>query len=306
MKGVIGRHVVETAGARVLIDEDGPRLETALKGETMFGCMQEMPPPGPMVLSCPVRRRLYGIEEETGDSVLASVRENIQDYGMFTGERRLEDDARTVTFGASEIIADAMKAGMVDCAVMTCDGAGTVLLTRPEVVRAVGAHMTGMVSTSPIEATIEGLRERGAIILNETAAIDQLGGVLRAMEEGFKSIAATVVGRESHLAHQMRVQAGASDVELFIFSCHNTGVCAFTAEILAGFSDVIYACASRPLRELIGPRAKMQMGSGVPVFAMTDAGKRLMLNSAVAMSEPLLLLKRALPDLGPGQPDPLH
>ncbi|MGE4275480.1 MAG: DUF2099 family protein, partial [Candidatus Methanomethylophilaceae archaeon] len=258
MKAVTGSHVVETAGARVAIDEDGVRIEAAVKGSTMFGCTEvcteeDAPRPGPRVKYCPVRTRLYGIEEETNETVIESVRQNIQEYGMFTASRKLQDEKRTVSFGASEIIADAMDSGMVDCAVMVCDGAGTVILTRPDVVRAVGAHMTGLVSTSPIMATIEGLRSLGSIVPFEDARVDQLQGVLRAAKEGFSAIAATIVGRENHLAHQIKTQTKSMDLECYVFACHTTGVCGFSSEVLSGFSDVVYACASKQVRYTIAP-----------------------------------------------------
>ena len=310
MKAVIGSHVVETAGARVAIDEDGIRIEAAVKGSTMFGCTEvcteeEAPKPGPRVKHCPVRSRLYGIEEETNETVIDSIRRNIDEYGMFTSERKLEDTYRTVSFGASEIIADAIDEGLVDCAVMVCDGAGTVILTKPDVVRAVGAHMTGLVSTTAVASTIEGLRSLGSIITDESAGINQLQGVVRAIEEGYRFIAVTVVGRENHLAHQIKTLVKGKDARVFVFACHTTGVCGFSAEILAGFCDVVYACASRQVRHTIAPKAKIQMGSSVPVFGMTDAGKRLMLNSALRMVEPLLLVKETLPSLDSDQPKPL-
>ncbi|MDD3399183.1 MAG: DUF2099 family protein [Candidatus Methanomethylophilaceae archaeon] len=310
MKAVTGSHVVETAGARVAIDEDGIRIEAAVKGSTMFGCTEvcteeNVPKPGPRVKFCPVRSRLYGIQEETDETVIASIQQNIEEYGMYTPMRKLTDQGRTVSFGASEIIADAIADGLVDCAVMVCDGAGTVLLTNPDVVRAVGAHMTGLISTTPIQSTLDGLRAMGSIILDEEGSIDQLQGFGRAVEEGYHSIAVTIVGRENHLAHQIKTQAKGKNVDAHVFACHTTGVCGFSAEILAGFCDVVYACASRQVRHTIAPKAKLQMGSSVPVFGMTDAGKKLMLNSAARMDEPLLLVKERIPNLESDQPRPL-
>ena len=310
MKFITGHHVVETAGARVAIDEKGIRIEAAVSGSTMFGCRpvseggQEQKP-GPMVKYCPLRSRLYGIKEETEQTIVDSVLVNIEEYGMFTGERKIIDDKRTVSFGASEIIADAMISGFVDCAVMVCDGAGTVLIKDPSVVLAVGAHMTGLVSTSPIASTIEGLESRGCIILDEKATINQFEGFSLAIKEGFRSIAVTIVGREYHLAYQIKNFAKEKSVENYVIACHTTGICGFSAEVMGKFSDIVYACASSQVRQTIAPNAKIQIGSSIPVFGMSDGGKRMILNTASRMAEQLVISKGDIPNLNADQPRPL-
>lgn len=308
MNAVTGYHVIETAGARVAIDEKGVRIEAPVKGSTMFGCKMggpEEPKPGPMVKYCALRSRLYGIAEETEQTVIDSVHTNIEEYGMFTANRKLSDDKRTVSFGASEIIADAMISGLVDCAVMVCDGAGTVLIKDPSVVLAVGAHMTGLISTSPIKSTIAGLESRGCIVLSDKATIDQTEGFLLAVKEGFRSIAVTIVGLEYHLAHKLKALSKEKSVECLVFACHTTGICGFSAEVMGQFSDVVYACASKQVRLTIAPKAKIQIGSSLPVFGMTDNGKRLILNTAFRMDEQLVLTKEKIPSLNENQPRPL-
>jgi len=180
-----------------------------------------------------------------------------------------------------------------------------VLVNDPNVALAVGAHMTGLVSTSPIKSTIEGLRSLGCIVLDDKAKIDQTEGVLLAAREGFHSIAVTIVGREYHLAHKIKTLAKEKSIESYVLACHTTGVCGFSAEVIGQFSDVVYACASKQVRYTIAPRAKIQIGSSIPVFGMTDGGKRMILNTASRMDEQLVLLKEKIPHLNENQPRPL-
>ena len=72
---------------------------------------------------------------------------------MYGPNRVLELDEKPVSFGASEILMDAMAEGLVDAAVVVCEGAGTVVVARPEVLQAVGAHMTGLIKTEPIKGS---------------------------------------------------------------------------------------------------------------------------------------------------------
>ena len=115
----------------------------------------------PQVRCCPLRRNLYGIQEESRETVQRVLEGHMQELGMYGPERVLELQKMPVSFGASEILADAMKEGLVDAAVLVCEGAGTVVATRPEVLQAIGAHMTGLVKTEPIKEIQNGLGEEG-------------------------------------------------------------------------------------------------------------------------------------------------
>jgi hypothetical protein len=87
-----------------------------------------------------------------------------------------------VSFGASEMIMDAMRDGLLDAAVSVCEGVGTVVITRPDLVEMVGAHMTGIVSTSPIPEVRKSLLRRGSFILDKKCTIDQVKGFQRAVK----------------------------------------------------------------------------------------------------------------------------
>ncbi len=100
----------------------------------------------PLIRRCPLREDLYGFQEESRETVRQALEGHMREMGMYGPDRVLETDRRPVSFGASEIIMDGLIEGLVDAAVVVCEGAGTVVAMRPEVLQAVGAHMTGHIS----------------------------------------------------------------------------------------------------------------------------------------------------------------
>lgn len=280
----MAEHLVEMAGALVRL-RDG-------KIEVLSD---------PAVRWCPLRSGLYGIEEESRATVEAVLRSHMEGLGMYGPDRVLELKERPVSFGASEMIADAMRSGLVDAAVVVCEGAGTVVAARPEVVAALGAHMTGLVKTEPIENVQAGLRERGCILLDDRGTIDQVEGYKRALAAGFERIVVTITGRRAFEAGEIRKTAAASAAGSasgkgpVIFAVHNLGVSEEDARLLAETCDVVWACASRPVREVVGKRARLQIGVSIPVYALTDMGKRLVLNRALHFDESLVMHRATLP-----------
>ena len=158
----------------------------------------------PGIRCCPLRQNLYGIQEESRETVQHVLQGHMQELGMYGPNRVLELQEEPVSFGASEILADAMREGLVDAAVLVCEGAGTVVATRPEVLQAIGAHMTGLVKTEPIKEIQEGLVEKGCILLDRLGTIDQIQGFERAKAAGFKKIAVTVAGSRAADAEALR------------------------------------------------------------------------------------------------------
>ena len=140
----------------------------------------------PLISCCPLRRDLYGIEKESRETVERVLLSHMQELGMYGPNRVLELQEKPVSFGASEILMDAMKEGLVDAAVVVCEGVGTVVATRPNVLQAVGAHMTGLIETEPIAEIQEGLTKRGCLLLDRQATIDQLQGYQKAAAAGFR------------------------------------------------------------------------------------------------------------------------
>ncbi len=130
----------------------------------------------PKIRCCPLRQDLYGITLESRETVAKVLQKHMQDLGMYGPGRVLELQEKPVSFGASEILADAIVSGLVDAAVLVCEGAGTVIATRQEVLQAIGAHMTGLVKTEPIKEIQDGLEKRGCILLDRLGTVDQVQG----------------------------------------------------------------------------------------------------------------------------------
>jgi len=288
----LAEHLVEMAGALVRV-RDG-------KVEVLSD---------PKVKWCPLRGDLYGHEAEYRKTVESVLKSHIEELGMYGPDRVLELSERPVSFGASEMIADGMKEGLVDVAVVVCEGAGTVIAKRPEVVAALGAHMTGLVRTEPIEEIQAGLRERGCILLDDRCTIDQVEGYRRALDAGFEGerIVVTITGRRAFESEEIRKIASSSAGDgPVIFAVHNLDVTEDQARVLAESCDVVWACASRSVRDVVGKRATLQIGISIPVYALTDRGKRLVLNRALHFDESLVMHRATLP-FGPEEklPEPL-
>ena len=268
------------------------------------GKVEVLPEPG--IRCCPLRRDLYGIQEESRETVQQVLQSHMKELGMYGPERVLELQEEPVSFGASEILADAMREELMDAAVVVCDGAGTVVATRPEVLQAIRAHMTGLVKTEPIKEIQEGLVEKGCTLLDRKGTMDQVRGFEKAASLGFKKIAVTVAGSRTAEAEALRKRDLELGTHSIILAVHTTGISESEALALAESCDLVWSCASRAVREVVGKRAKMQIGISIPVFALTQEGKRLILNRALHYSGPLVLHRAGLPLAPEGkQPEPL-
>lgn len=283
------KHSLEMAKALVLIDDGKIEVLT-----------------DPQIRCCPLRKDLYGISEESRDTVENILKSHIEDLGMYSSKRVLELNERPVSFGASEILADAMDEGLIDAAVVVCEGAGTVIATKPEVLQAIGAHMTGLLRTEPIAEVQEGLEEKGCILLDRLCTIDQVRGFERATEAGFSKIAVTIAGKNAFVAEKLKELGGIAGREPIILAVHTTGISETEAEELADSCDLVWSCASRAVRDVVGKKARLQIGISIPVFALTKTGKRLVLNRAINFDDGLVINRASLPVVPEGkQPEPL-
>ncbi|MCU0637106.1 MAG: DUF2099 family protein [Methanothrix sp.] len=258
----------------------------------------------PLIASCPLRRDLYGIEEESRESVERVLRSHMDEMGMYGPARVLELEEQPVSFGASEILADGMRGGLVDAAVLVCEGAGSVIATRPDVLQAIGAHMTGLIQTEPIPEIQDGLEARGCILLDRKGGIDQLKAFEKAASEGFKKIAVTLAGCTAwDAAAAIRARGVELGAEPIILAVHTSGITEGQAAQLTQSCDLVWSCASKAVRDVAGREALLQMGISIPVFALTMTGKRLLLNRAVHFKQPLVMHKSSLP-LAPEEKQP--
>jgi len=77
--------------------------------------------------------------------------------------------------------------------------------TDGRLVQAIGARLTGIIKTSPVNEIIGHIEKEGCIVLDNTSAcVDQVEGVERAIELGFKRVAVTVAGFQSEAMTEIR------------------------------------------------------------------------------------------------------
>ena len=223
----MSEHLLEMAKARVRV-KDG-KIEVLTD---------------PIISCCPLRRDLYGIEKESRETVERVLQGHMQELGMYGPERVLELQEKPVSFGASEILMDAMAEGLVDAAVVVCEGAGTVVATRPDVLQAVGAHMTGLIKTEPIAEIQEGLAKRGCLLFDRQATVDQVRGYEKAVAAGFQRIAVTIAGTNADEATALRELGAKLGARPFLLAVHTTGISEAQASVLAQACDLVWSCVS--------------------------------------------------------------
>jgi putative methanogenesis marker protein 8 len=285
MTGHNDEHIIEANGRARIVIRNGDVVEV---GE-------------PLIRNCPLAQRFaHPIPEMNKEHIAANIRYRIAAFGMCTPDRQVEDDREFVGFGASEILSFGMKMGLIDAVVLACDGAGTVIVTRPSMVQGIGGRMSGLVSTTPYSSVISRIKAGGGIVLDpEDATMDQVAGVARAVEEGFTWIAVTAALPEDALAIRRMFP------DVMIVGVHVTGLSYDESQALVAASDLVTACASGHIREIAGKKALVQAGVSIPVFAMTKKGKELLIEKIRQSDDPVLIKPTKLPSLGGNQPDPL-
>ena len=255
----------------------------------------------PAIETCPLAERFaIPVHRITPEAVSENFSNRISSYGMCTPERQVRGSGEFVGFGASELISAGLNLGILDCAVIACDGAGTVIVKDPELVQGIGGRMSGLVKTSPIPLVIEHIEREGGIVLDPgSAKIDQEAGVVSAHSLGYRNVAVTT----ANAGEAARIRSLYPGV--LIIAVHTTGISREEAEEYSKNADLITACASYWVREIAGRRALLQAGNAVPVFAMTKKGKNLVLDKLKATDEPVYVKTTRLPVKGDVQPHPL-
>lgn len=278
-------HIIEAIGRCRVLVRDGKVIEVGK----------------PIIADCPLAKRFaFPVPEITPEAVKANIEHRIRAFGMCTPAREVLDTRPFVGFGASELISFGIKAGLLDAAVIACDGAGTVVATTPEMVQGIGGRMSGLVSTSPHSSVIERIEQNGGYVLDPgNARIDQQSGVALAHLKGFRRIAVTVAAPAE--AEAIR----AAYPHSLIVAVHVSGLSRVESARLVGASDLVTACASRHIREIAGSLALVQAGISIPVFAMTGKGKQIIIEKIRISEEPVLIKPTKLPVVGDREPSPL-
>jgi putative methanogenesis marker protein 8 len=235
---------------------------------------------------------MYGSKEMSKEAVQKSVEWKVSRTGFCCKNRSFQADS-VVPYGASEMTRVWLERGLVDCAVIVCEGAGTVITSNGRLVQSIGARLTGIIKTSPISETIAHIVKQGGTVLDgSTARIDQVKGVEQALAQGFKRVAVSVAGFQSKAISEIREFEKRQKADILIFSVCNTRVDASDVKHIAQ-ADVVCASASRILRTRIGPKALLQLGVTIPVYALTGKGKKLILAYLAGFKDGLVVFRSA-------------
>lgn len=256
----------------------------------------------PLIEWCPLFDKVRGIKRITSEEAAGNMEFRIKQHGMFSARRKLEMGT-FVGFGASESMMTGVSHGIIDAAVTVCDGAGTVITDNPQLIQGMGGWISGLTQTEPIDQVLEGIASRqGHVLSPEDARIDQLEGARWAIEHGFSRFAVTVADHGT--AEKLRQLEAESGVRIMIIGAHLTGIGDDEARRILAVADIVTSCASRAIREQVRPL--VQVGTAVPLFALTKWGKELLVERAKEVDQPLLINTMPLPVLPPHkQPRPL-
>ncbi|MFZ2497519.1 methanogenesis marker 8 protein [Methanosarcina sp.] len=271
-------HIMELVGKTRVVIKDGKVVEIGI----------------PEVEWCPLFAKVRGVNNITPEEVKKNIELRIRDLGMFTARRQLLGLDTYVAFGASEIMMSGLRSGFLETTVTACDGAGTVITSNPALVQGIGGRMSGLIETEPIEGIINGIQKFGGTVLDTTtAAIDPAGGVRKAAELGYKKIAVTVA--DSKTAKKVKELEAELGLDLTVIAVHVTGISREEAQGLLENSDLVISCASKHIRELAKPL--VQVAAAIPLFALTQKGKELVIERAKDIKSPVLINTAELPVL---------
>jgi len=271
-------HIMEMMGKARVVVKDGKVVEVG----------------APEVEWCPLFVKLRGVQKMTQEEIRKNMESRISELGMFTENRKLEFETTVVAFGASEVMMSGLNSGFLETTVTACDGAGTVISGNPALVQGIGGRMSGLVETEPIDAVIKEIEERGGTVLDpSTAVIDPAGGVRKAVELGYRRIAVTVADPKT--AKNLRKLETELGLDLIIIAVHVTGLSKEEAQKILENSDIVISCASRHIRELAKPL--VQVAAAIPLFALTQKGKELVVERAKDIQSSILINAMKLPVL---------
>ena len=282
------KHVIEALGKTYIVIEDGNVVEV---GESL-------------IKWCPIFAKARGINEITPKSIKKNIEFRIEDFGMCTEGRSIEMEV-FVGFGASEAMMSGLRRDILDASVTVCEGVGTVITSNPALTQGIGARISGVVETTIIPNLVKRVEDKGGVILDgKQALINQPLGVAKAIQLGNRRVAVTVANIED--AKKCREVEADTDAEVTIIGVHVTGMDKDTATMFVDVVDITTGCASLSIREAVKGKALVQVGTAVPLFAMTQRGKELLLERAKEVSSPILINTMNLPVLpDEKQPHPL-
>jgi putative methanogenesis marker protein 8 len=255
----------------------------------------------PLIASCPLARKFtYPVAAIAPDEVGKNIEARVAGFGMCSPDRQLYSEGEFVGFGASEILSFSLGAGLLDCAVIACEGAGSVVVSDPGLIQGIGGRMSGLVSTTPIPGVILGIKRHGGRVLDPVhSAINPVAAVKLAINQGYRRVGVTVADADTC----ERVRDLLPDA--LVIAVHMTGISPADAVRIVASADIVTACASKAIRDAVTGKALVQAGSAVPVFAVTKRGKTVILAKVGAQDSPLFIRNMPLPVAWGEGPAPL-
>ena len=250
------RHVIEALGKAEVVIENG---KITYIGE-------------PVVDYCSIFDNGQHKGDLTKEFIKSNIEKRIDEFGMCTPQRSI-DVEDTMSFGTSETLKTNMIKGNIDCVVGACEGVGTLLINDAEIVQGVGGRVSALISTTPIKEVMEKVG-RENVLNPETAELNPLKGLEMAIERGYKNIAITIIPTE--MVKDLRQYPKPDDVNIYIFVAHTTNVSKKEAEMLFDYADVISGCSSINMRQTAEERKPYYSGKKVPLYAVTENGKKLL------------------------------
>ncbi len=224
----------------------------------------------PQIDYCPLFHKYRGIEKLNPQVIKENIEFRIKDFGMCTSQRKLKM-GDFLSFGISETFGTLLDEKSIDCAVIVCDGCGTVIVEDPELVQGIGGRISGIISTSPIKEVINILGEN-KVLNPEIAEINQVKGVLKAINDGYHKIGVTVA-LAADAVKLREIERQYDEVKIYIFAVHTTGISREDAKILFENTDIITACASIHLRTIAEKRNTFSVGVSIPIYAASKEGE---------------------------------
>lgn len=250
-------HVMEAIGKAKVVIRDGKVVE-----------VEE-----PQIDYCPLFHKYRGIEKLTSQVIKENMEFRIEDFGMCTSQRKMKM-ADFLSFGISETLGTLLEEKIIQCAVIVCEGCGTVILEDPELVQGIGGRISGIISTTPIDEIIK-VVGNDKVLNPEKAKINQFEGVIKAIDDGYTKIAVTVASAED--ARKIReIESKNEDVKIYIFTVHTTGLSKEDAEAIFEDADVITACASLQIRKTAEKKDAFSVGASIPIYAASEDGEKFL------------------------------
>ena len=250
------KHVIEALGKAEVVIENG---KITYIGE-------------PVVDYCSIFDNGQHNGDLTKEFIKSNINKRIEEFGMCTPQRSF-DVEDTMSFGTSETLKTNMINGNVDCVVGACEGVGTLLIDDADLVQGVGGRVSALISTTPIDEVIDNVG-RDNVLNPETAELNPLKGLEMAIERGYKNIAITIIPTE--MVRDLRQYPKPENVNIFIFVAHTTNVSQKEAEMFFDYADVISGCSSINIRETAEERKPYYAGKKVPLYAVTENGRKLL------------------------------